>query len=220
MPANSQKDYRSIVKVGASATAMVEPDTAVFGVRFGRRCKSQEACAEDYAAELAKVKAALDSFGLAEELKTSGYCTYAHRTGKKGVVDGYDYGSWGTLKAERANHDVGAIWQALSENVASASIHLSFEIADERAAEDSLIEEAVSRARNSAETLARAAGMLLGGVREIRYQREGDACDRRMFGEAAPSGPARFDERPDFEPEPIEIECHVDVDWWLAERRD
>ena len=220
MSATSEASYRPIVKVGAAATAMVEPVTAVISIRFGRRCKSQEACAKDYAAELAKAHAVLDGFGLADELKTSGYHAYARRTAKRGVIDGYEYGSWGTLKVERSQHDVSAIWQALSGSGMAASFGISFEIADERTAEDSLIADAVSQALSSAEALAHAAGMALGGVREMRYQREGDGFGPVMYGGAAPSRTLGLDEQPDFEPEPVEIECHVDVDWFLAEARD
>ncbi|WP_455137518.1 SIMPL domain-containing protein [Thermophilibacter sp.] len=147
MPAGHENSYRPAAKVGATATAMVEPDTAVFGIRFGRRCTSQEACAEDYAVELAKAKAALDGFGLADELEVSGYHAYAHRTAKRGIIDGYEYGSWGTLRVERSQHEVSAIWRALGDSGMAASFGLSFEIDDERAAEDSLIEETISRAQ-------------------------------------------------------------------------
>lgn len=220
MSASHENGYHPVAKVGATATAMVEPDTAVFGIRFGRRCKSQEACAEDYAAELAKAKAALDGFGLADELKSSGYHVHAHRTAKRGTIDGYEYGSWDTLRVERSQHEVSAIWHALAGSGMAASFGLSFEIDDERATEDSLIEEAVSRARSSAEALARAAGMVLGGVREMRYQREGDGFDPVQYDAALPSGAPGFDDQPDFEPEPVEIECHVEVDWFLVEARN
>ncbi len=209
--------YRSVVKVGATATASVEPDTAVFELRFGCRCKSQKACIDDYDSELAKVKGTLARFGIEEELKTSGYHTYAHRTGKKRSIDGYEYGSRGILKVKRESYDVGAIWQALSESSTCASFGLSFELVDERIAEDALIEDAVFRARSSAEALAQAAGMSLGGVKEIRYQREGSAFGPVLFDAAPSSGSVNFDVQPDFEPEPIEIECHVDIDWWLTE---
>ena len=165
---------------------------------------------------MAKVKGALTHFGIAEDLKTSGYCTYAHRTGRKGIIDGYEYGSWGTVKVERERYDVGAIWRAFSECGTSASLGLSFELSDERAAEEALIGDAVSQARRSADALARAAGMLLGGVNGMRYQRAGDAFNPVGFDALPPSGcPVDFDDQPDFDPEPVEIECHVDVDWLL-----
>lgn len=220
MSASHENSHRPVAKVGATATAMVEPNTAVFGIRFGRRCKSQEACAGDYAAELAKAKAALDGFGLADELKASGYHVHAHRTAKRGAINGYEYGSWGTLRVERSQHEVSAIWQALAGSGMTASFGLSFEIDDERAAEDSLIEEAVSRARSSAEALARAAGMARGGVREMRYQREGDGFGPVQYDAASPFGAPGFDDQPNFEPESIEIECHVEVDWFLVGARN
>ena len=60
------------------------------------------------------------------------------------------------------------------------------------------------------------AGMELAGVKEIRYNRSGDSCFwgvARADGCATPNGAASS--MPDLHPEPIEVECSVDVDWWL-----
>lgn len=209
--------HRPVVKVGATVKAFVEPESAIFEIRFGRRCKTLDACAGDFAAEQLRVKAALERFGLSEALKVHGYSSYAHRTGKKGVIDGYEYGCWGVLEVGRSEHDAGMIWQALSESGASASVNLRFKLDDGRAAEDSLIEKAVARAWGNAEALARSAGMLLGGVREIKYRRK-DCGAGLMLGAASMRCSETYgDKMPSFDPEPIEIECHVDVDWWLDE---
>lgn len=205
-----------VVKVGATAEASIEPDIAIFGIRFGRRCKAQDACATDFASEQQKVKVALERFGVVDDFKTSGYASYAHRTGKRGTIDGYDYVCYGSLEVTRKNNDVGAIWQALAECGTSASIRLHYELKDVHASEDALIRQAVERARSSAETLAEAAGMVLGGVKEIRYRRDNDGFGTICFDAAPPSSPLGDSSMPDFSPEPINIECHVDVDWWLA----
>ena len=79
-----------------------------------------------------------------------------------------------------------------------------------------MIGSAVAKARLSAEALATAAGMELAGVKEIRYNRSGDSCFwgvARADGCATPNGAASS--MLDLHPEPIEVECSVDVDWWL-----
>lgn len=66
------------------------------------------------------------------------------------------------------------------------------------------------------EALAAAAGAELAGVKEIRYNRSGDSCFWGVAcadGCATPNGAASS--MPDLHPEPIDVECSVDVDWWL-----
>ena len=210
-----ERNPQPIVRVGATAESSVVPDIALFTISFGNRCKTQQACADDFANEQRKAIDILSTFGLGGDLKFSGYSSYAHRAGKKGIIDGYDYSCWGTLRIPRENYDIHAIWQALSDSKLHASLRLTFELDDERSAEDALIDKAVARARHSAETLAHAAGMELGGVCEIRYQSGGGPFLRMCSDFAAPSSAS--DDGPEFEPEPIDIECHVDADWWLVE---
>lgn len=112
------------------------------------------------------------------------------------------------LKVEREGHDIAAIWAALAGRVSTARVNLHFELGDEDAA--------VAKARLSAEALAAAAGMELAGVKEIRYNRSGDSCFWDVAcadGCAAPNGAASS--MPDLHPESIDVECSVDVDWWL-----
>ena len=212
---SDERSPQPIVRVGATAESSVLPDIAPFTISFGNRRKTQQACADDFASEQRKAIDILATFGLSGDLKFSGYSSYAHRAGKKGIIDGYDYSCWGTLRIPRENYDIRAIWQALSDGKLHASLQLTFELEDERPAKDALIDKAVARARHSTETLARAASMELGVVREIRYQGDGRPFIRMCSGSAAPSGAA--DDGPEFEPEPIDIECHADADWWLVE---
>ena len=117
---------------------------------------------------------------------------------------------------ERKGHDVAAIWAALAGRVSTARVNLHFELSDEDAEERRLIGTAVAKARLSAEALAAAAGTELAGVKEIRYNRSGDSCFWRVAcadASATPNGAASS--MPDLHPEPIDVECSVDVDWWL-----
>ena len=211
---------RPIVSVGATAEGKVEPDVAVFRIRFGRRCKTQQQCADDYAQESRLVKDALAPLSLDGELKLSGYASYAHTSGRKATIDGYDYAGWGTLRVLRAEHDAAEIWSALAGCGTHASITVRFELDDERAAEDALIAQAVERARGRAEALAHAAGLALGGVKEMRYHSAGGGIRPRMLRAAcAAPDEAGGEEALSFDPEPIEVSCSVDIDWWLEEAR-
>lgn len=62
-----------VVKVGATVEDSVEPDLAVFSLRFGKKCKTQRECADDFAAERERVVRALEPFGIADDLGFSGY---------------------------------------------------------------------------------------------------------------------------------------------------
>ena len=121
-----------------------------------------------------------------------------------------------TLKFKREGHDIAAIWAALAGRVSTARVNLHFELGDEDAEERRLIGTAVAKARLSAEALATVAGMELAGVKEIRYSRSGDSCFWGVAcadASATPNGAASS--MSDLHPEPIDVECSVDVDWWL-----
>lgn len=104
----------------------------------------------------------------------------------------------------------------LSGSVSTARVNLHFELVDEDAEERRLIGAAVAKARLGAEALAVAAGTELAGVKEIRYNRGGDSCFLGAIcadGCATPAGAASS--MPDLHPEPIDVACSVEVDWWL-----
>ncbi len=53
----------AVVKVSATAEDKVDPDLAVFTLRFGKKCETQQECADDFAAEQDRVIRALEPFG-------------------------------------------------------------------------------------------------------------------------------------------------------------
>lgn len=160
---------------------------------------------------------ALEPFGIADALGFDGYSSYVCTSGRRAVVTGYEYYCSATLKVERGGgHDIAVIWAALAGRVSTARVNLHFELSDEDTEERRLIGTAVAKARLSAEALAAAAGMELAGVKEIRYNRSGGSNFWGALcadGCATPNGAASS--MPDLHPEPIDVECGVDVDWWL-----
>lgn len=202
----------AVVKVSAEVEDTVAPDLAVFALRFGRKCKSQQECSEDFAAEKDRVARALAPFGIADDLLFSRYSSYACTSGRRSAITRYEYYCSATLKVAREEHDVPAVWAALSSSVSTARINLCFELEDAEAEEDRLVGKAFAKAKRSAEALAAASGMALGGVKEIRYRRNIDGFAYADFCAAPASDEGAA---PDLQPEPIEVECSVDVDWWL-----
>lgn len=210
----SEKGY---VSVGAEVEDEVMPDEATFRIRFGGRLPSRGECLADYAAEQQKVRAALSPFGLADRLGCRRYSCYAHTTRKKAVVDGFDYYAYGTVSAPAADIDAGEVWAALSTCGihADASVELGF--SDRRAAEDELIGRAVRKARANAEALAAASGTTLGAVKHISYNAM-PSNDLLVCAASADCGPSAADGgAPSLVPEPIEVECSVEVEWWLVQ---
>ncbi len=209
-------DKTGYVSVGAEIEDKVMPDRVVFDIGFGGRFDTKEACLDDYNVDRAKVAAALVPFGLDGELTCRRYTCYAQTTRKRAIIVGYNYYAYGTVAASVDSTDFAAVWTALNTCGSHADMNIRFELADERAAEDALIARAVERARGNAQALATAAGSKLGGIKHISYNsRSGDygrVCCATM---GVPGGaPGGFEETV-LDPEPIEVECSVDVEWWL-----
>lgn len=213
-------DKAGYVSVGAEVEDEVMPDRVVFSICFGGGFDTKEACLDDYNADRAKVAAALAPFGLDAELTCRGYTCYARTTRRKATVLGYSYHAYGTIAASIDAVDVAAIWTALNTCGSRADMSVGFDLADRRAAEDALIARAVERARDNAQALAVASGSKLGGVKHISYNSQLGATNRFCYDGAAdfalgaPAGSADSKVTV-LEPEPIEVECSVDVEWWL-----
>ena len=75
----------AVVKVSATAEDKVDPDLAVFTLRFGKKCETQQECADDFAAEQDRVIRALEPFGIADALGFDGYSSYVCTSGRHGL---------------------------------------------------------------------------------------------------------------------------------------
>lgn len=209
-------DKTGCVSVGAEIEDEIMPDRVIFSIGFGGRRTTKESCLEDYNADRARVADALAPFGLDSELTCCRYTCYAQTTRKKATIVGYNYYAYGTVTAPVDSTDFVSVWTALNTCGSHADMGIRFELADQRAAEDALIARAVERARGNAETLAAAAGSKLGGVKHISYNSRAASYGRTYCVAAcAPDGAPGDSEETVLEPEPIEVECSVDVEWWL-----
>lgn len=206
----------SLVCVSATARDSVESEVAKFSIRFQGHGRNQDECTKQYVEDLKRAQAALKQFGLENELKVFGYTSYADRSRRGRTISGYEYSALGLLRVKMSEYDISAIWTALAKSTIKATTDVLFSLEDEDAKEAKLLGEAVKKARFSAEALALAAGKRLGDVRQIRYNRyDEDFSASARFCSERPSATQEDDDLPNLNPEPIEVECSVDVDWWL-----
>lgn len=207
---------KSVICVNATAKDSVEADIAKFRIRFQGHGRDQNECTKQYAEDVKRAQAALKQFGLENELKVFGYASYANHSRRGRTITGYEYSALGLLHFKMSEHVVAAIWTALAKSAIKATIDVFFSLEDEDAEEAKLLGEAVKKARFSAEALASAAGKRLGDVRQINYKRyDGDFSASARFCLERPSAAQEDDDLPNLNPGPIEVECSVDVDWWL-----
>lgn len=206
---------KPVVCVSASVEEQMEPDIAELSVWFEWHGQDQAECAERYAADAKRAKEALEAFGLGEELKLSHYSSYANRRRHGRTSGGFEYSARGSLRIRLSEHDVASVWTALASSEIKASVNVRFSLEDEDAEEAKLLGQAFAKARSSAEALATASGKRLGEVRQIRYNRPTDGFCYSDYCRAESVFSPDSAPMPDINPEPIEVTCSVDVDWWL-----
>ncbi|WP_102372451.1 SIMPL domain-containing protein [Enorma phocaeensis] len=204
---------KPVVCVNATVEDSVEPDIAEFRIWFQGHGADQTQCAKQYAGDVKRVQDALKKLGIEDAFKTSAYTSYANRSRRGRTITGYEYSARGTLLLKRAEYDVSAIWTVLAKSEIRATLDVHFSLDDADAEEAKLLGRAFDKARGSAEALAVAAGKQLGEVRQISYKRRDAFADPPYCFRESAGGTE--DLLPDLNPEPIEVECSVDVDWWL-----
>lgn len=206
---------RPVVCVSASIEEQVEPDVAEFSIWFEWHGQDQAECAERYAADTKRAQEALEPFGLSKKLKLSHYSSYVNRRRRGRTTSGFEYSARGSLRIRLAEHDAASVWTALASSEIKASVNVYFSLEDEDAEEAKLLGQAFAKARSSAEALAIASGKRLSEVRQIRYNRPADGYSYSSFRHNEVVFSPEPNSAPDLNPEPIEVTCSVDVDWWL-----
>ena len=206
---------KPVVCVSATVEEQAKPDIAEFSIWFQWHGQDQAECAERYGSDTKRAKEALGALGLNEELKLSHYSSYANRRRHGRTSGGFEYSARGSLRIRLAEHDVSSVWTALASSEIKASINVCFSLEDEDAEEAKLLGQAFAKARSSAEALAAASGKRLGEVRQIRYNRPADGFCYSDYRHAESAFSPDSNPMPNINPEPIEVTCSVDVDWWL-----
>lgn len=221
------EDNRRVVSVRSEVKRDVDPDVARVRVSLEGGCPTREACVREHNARLEAIRSALRAAGFdANELQSGRFEVSARREDLYDKVDdryyrrswrtyGFGYHSSLSLNLGAPFDLMEGAWGAITSADATASVSVSYDISDEETVRESLMEDAVRRGRKKAETLARAAGMRLGAPLVISYGVDGTGSSARfvMDGIPAPTGASMGEDFPDFNPESIEVECSVEMQW-------
>jgi uncharacterized protein YggE len=170
----SAQDHPSVtalpnsVYVGADGKFEAAPDTAVLQFNISAQEDSSQAAYQHASNDVEQVRQVLRANGI--EPKTGNIGSLAVQPmfdwkNPKHKVVGYRVSTEVTLKLKDFSK-VGPITQQLADANVSEQQTLNYTLENIDAAKDKAVEDAYSRARNSAETIARASGRTLG---ELSY---------------------------------------------------
>lgn len=155
------------VYVGADGKFESAPDTAVLQFNVSVQDSSSQAAFQGATKEVEQVRQALRSNGIEPKAASVGFLSVqpVYEWRPKQHVVGYRVTTDVTLKLKDFAK-VGPITQQLAEANVSETQTLSYTLENIDEAKNKAVEDAYRRARNSAETLARASGRSLG---ELSY---------------------------------------------------
>ena len=105
---------------------------------------------------------------------------------------------------------VGKFLSSLSSSKADPSVGISFSVSDPESLKQRVLADAVANATARAETIAKAAGIRLGGIENIEY----GYAEIRVSSETHEMGSSVLcDSAPDIRPEAIDAEDTVTITW-------
>lgn len=200
------------ITVSGEGEATAVPDTATFSVTIQERAKTVEAAQEVATEKSNDIVAYLESEGIEEkDIQTADYSVYPeyeyvdaassdgiYRPGRQ-VLSGYQVSQTITVKV-RDTEQAGTLLSGVGERGASQVSGLSFTIDDEEALQNSARDEAIAKAKEKADALARSLGVKV--VRVVgfsengsypipyAYGRGGAAMDMAVTQEAKAAAPS------------------------------
>jgi uncharacterized protein len=154
------------IYVGADGNYEAAPDTAHIQFNISVQDETSQAAYERASKNVDQVRQVLGANGIDVKSATIGFFSvqpvYDYRNPKQKVV-GYRVTTDVTLKLKDFSK-VGPITQQLADANVSESLSVIYTLDDMDEAKNKAVENAYRRARNSAETLARASGRALGDL--------------------------------------------------------
>lgn len=216
----SAQDHPSVtalpnsVYVGADGKFEAAPDTAVLQFNISAQEDSSQAAYQHASNDVEQVRQVLRANGI--EPKTGNIGSLAVQPmfdwkNPKHKVVGYRVSTEVTLKLKDFSK-VGPITQQLADANVSEQQTLNYTLENIDAAKDKAVEDAYSRARNSAETIARASGRTLG---ELSYASVDTFENQRMpvprmarVNTMASTPPVPTEE---FTPQTVTVTAHVNA---------
>lgn len=203
------------VYVGADGKFEAAPDTAVLQFNVSVQDDTSQAAFERASKNVDQVRQVLRTNGIDPKAANVGSLSvqpvFDWKTAKQKLI-GYRVTTTVTLKLKDFSK-VGPITQQLADANVSESQTLSYTLENMDEAKDKAVEDAYRRARNSAETLARASGRVLGelsyaSVDTFENQHIVPRMSRAMTAMAAPQAPAPTEE---FTPQTVTVTAHVNA---------
>ena len=204
------------VYVGAEGKFESAPDTALVQFNVSVQDDTSQAAYQHASKEVEQVREVLRTNGIEPKAATIGFFSvlpaYEWKNGKQKPI-GYRVTTNVTLKLKDFSR-IGPITQQLAEANVSESQTLNYTLENIDEAKNKAVEDAYRRARNSAETIARASGRALGelsyaSVDTFDIQRVGvPRMAHTMSAMADAAAPAPTEE---FTPQNVTVTAHVNA---------
>lgn len=203
------------VYVGADGKFEAAPDTAVIQFNVSAQEDTSQAAFQHASKSVEQVREVLRANGVEPKAATVGFLSvqpvYDWKNPKHKVI-AYRVATDVTLKLKDFTK-IGPITQQLADANVSESQTLNYTLENMDEAKNKAVEDAYRRARNSADTLARASGRTLGdlsyaSVDTFENPRPVPHMARAMTAMAAPATPAPTEE---FTPQSVTVTAHVNA---------
>jgi uncharacterized protein YggE len=202
------------VYVGADGRFEAAPDTALLQINISVQEQTAQVAYEEAAKNVEQVRKVLRANGLEPKAASVGFFAVqpVYDWKPKQHLVGYRVTTDVTLKLKDFSK-IGPITQQLAEANVSESQTLSYQLENMDEAKNRAVEDAYRRARNSAETVARASGRALGdlsyaSVDTFENPRIVPHMMRAMAGMKTEAAPAPTEE---FNPQNVTVTAHVNA---------
>src|SRR5580704_10206319 len=204
------------VYVGADGKYESAPDTAVIQFNISVQEGSSQKAYDHAAQEAEKVRQILRDNGIEPKAANVGYLTVQPTyewTNQKRKLTGYRVTTDVSLKLKEFSK-IGPITQQLADANVSETQTLNYTLENIDEAKNKAVEDAYRRARNSADTLARAAGRTVGDLsyasvdtfENVRVPMPHMARAMSAMAGAAPPAPTE-----EFTPQSVTVTAHVNA---------
>jgi len=205
------------VYVGADGKFEAAPDTALIQFNVSVQDDTSQAAFQHASKDVEQVRQVLRANGLEAKAATVGFLAvqpvYDYRPGKQQKVTGYRVTTDVTLKLKDFSK-VGPITQQLADANVSETQTLNYTLENIDEAKNKAVEDAYRRARNSADTIARASGRMLGDLsyasvdtfENPRIVAPRMARPMSAMANAAPPAPTE-----EFTPQSVTVTAHVNA---------
>lgn len=165
------------ITVRGTGSVSVAPDLTVLRVTLKSLDKEYEKAMADASAQIAKLQAAVQAVGFAEEdLKTESFNVCSEYEGVQDERGNYKnvfkgYACMHAMKLEFAFDTklLSAVLSAAAKSTAEPELNISFTVKDKNAVSEALLKNAAENARQKAEILCAASGVRLGELLSVNY---------------------------------------------------